>query len=71
MNNGKGDSPRNCFSQQYRENFDRIFRGKRIRNQKEKDPFECVMVLTVPRILKSTTWEYRGKKVHVLKQGKD
>lgn len=26
--NGKGDSPRNCFSEQYRENFDRIFRRK-------------------------------------------
>ena len=28
--NGKGDSPRNCFSQEYRENYDAIFR-------KEKD----------------------------------
>jgi hypothetical protein len=26
--NGKGDSPKNCFSQQYRDNFDRIFRRK-------------------------------------------
>lgn len=25
MNNGKGDSPRNCFSQHYRDNFDNIF----------------------------------------------
>ena len=25
MNNGKGDSPRNCFSQHYRENSDHIF----------------------------------------------
>ena len=25
MNNGKGDSPRNCFSQHYRENYDQIF----------------------------------------------
>lgn len=24
--NGKGDAPRNCFSEQYRENYDRIFR---------------------------------------------
>ena len=23
--NGKGDSPRNCFSQHYRENYDQIF----------------------------------------------
>ena len=25
MKNGKGDSPRNCFSQHYRENYDQIF----------------------------------------------
>jgi hypothetical protein len=25
MSAGKGDSPRNCFSQKYRNNFDRIF----------------------------------------------
>ena len=25
MNNGKGDSPRNCFSQHYRDNYDHIF----------------------------------------------
>ena len=25
MNNGKGDSPRNCFSEHYRENYDQIF----------------------------------------------
>jgi hypothetical protein len=25
MNNGKGDSPRNCFSEHYRENYDHIF----------------------------------------------
>jgi hypothetical protein len=24
--NGKGDAPRNCFSEQYRENYDSIFR---------------------------------------------
>lgn len=24
--NGKGDSPRNCFSEEYRENYDDIFR---------------------------------------------
>ena len=24
--NGKGDSPRNCFSQAYRENYDAIFK---------------------------------------------
>lgn len=24
--NGKGDSPRSCFSEQYRDNYDRIFR---------------------------------------------
>jgi hypothetical protein len=26
--NGKGDSPRNCFSEQFRSNFDHIFRRK-------------------------------------------
>lgn len=26
--NGKGDSPRNCFSEQYRSNYDRIFKRK-------------------------------------------
>lgn len=25
--NGKGDTPRNCYTDQYRENYDRIFRG--------------------------------------------
>lgn len=24
--NGKGDAPRNCFSESYKENYDRIFR---------------------------------------------
>jgi hypothetical protein len=28
MSNGKGDSPRNCFSETYRENYDNIFRKK-------------------------------------------
>ncbi len=26
--NGKGDAPRNCFSETYRENYDAIFRKK-------------------------------------------
>lgn len=26
--NGKGDAPRNCFSETYRENYDNIFRKK-------------------------------------------
>ncbi len=25
--NGKGDRPRNCYTDQYRDNYDRIFRG--------------------------------------------
>jgi hypothetical protein len=25
MSNGKGDSPRNCFTQTFRDNWDRIF----------------------------------------------
>jgi len=28
MSNGKGDAPRNCFSETYRENYDNIFRKK-------------------------------------------
>jgi hypothetical protein len=28
MSAGKGDSPRNCFSETYRENYDNIFRKK-------------------------------------------
>jgi len=27
--NGKGDSPRSCFSEQYRDNYDHIFRTKK------------------------------------------
>ena len=27
MSAGKGDSPRNCFSREFRENFDAIFRN--------------------------------------------
>ena len=26
MSNGKGDSPRNCFTEKYRNNYDEIFR---------------------------------------------
>lgn len=26
--NGKGDAPRNCFTETYRENYDNIFRKK-------------------------------------------
>jgi hypothetical protein len=29
MSNGKGDSPRNCFSEDFRSNYDRIFRKAR------------------------------------------
>jgi hypothetical protein len=28
MSNGKGDSPRNCFSDTFRDNYDHIFRKK-------------------------------------------
>jgi hypothetical protein len=30
--NGKGDKPRNCFSQQFRENYDQIFRKEKPMN---------------------------------------
>ena len=29
--NGKGDSPRNCFSEDFRSNYDRIFRKSKAR----------------------------------------
>lgn len=46
MSAGKGSSPRSCFSQEYRENFDAIF-GKKFPqrrrgaedDEKEQDPF--------------------------------
>jgi hypothetical protein len=30
MSAGKGDSPRNCFSREYRQNFDAIFKKSRV-----------------------------------------
>ncbi len=32
--NGKGDNPRNIFSNDYRENYDKIFRKKNSNNKK-------------------------------------
>lgn len=34
--NGKGDSPRNCFSEKFRSNYDRIFKRKRKRARRAK-----------------------------------
>lgn len=42
--NGKGYSPRNCFSERYRENYDSIFR---------KTPQEWAKYLNIPTKLKS------------------
>ena len=36
---GKGDSPRNCFSCDYKKNFDKVFR-KRRRPESEEDYWE-------------------------------
>lgn len=33
--NGKGDAPRNCFSETYRENYDNIFRKKLLDGDKK------------------------------------
>ena len=33
--NGKGDAPRNCFSETYRENYDEIFRKKVLDGEKK------------------------------------
>jgi len=34
--NGKGSAPRNCFSKQYKENYDLIFRKKKSKNKSTK-----------------------------------
>jgi len=36
-NGGKGDAPRNCFSDQYRANYESIFR-KRIEKKPKENP---------------------------------
>ena len=36
--NGKGDAPRNCFSDQYRSRYDEIFRKNKKNNPKENTP---------------------------------
>ena len=33
--NGKGDAPRNCFTETYRENYDAIFRKKSLDGEKK------------------------------------
>ena len=33
--NGKGDAPRNCFSESYRSNYDQIFRKKSLDGDKK------------------------------------
>jgi len=33
--NGKGDAPRNCFSETYRDNYDEIFRKKLLDGEKK------------------------------------
>ena len=33
--NGKGDAPRNCFSESYRSNYDAIFRKKTLDGNKK------------------------------------
>ena len=39
--NGKGDSPRNCFTQRYRNNYDDIFGIKTCKNDKSRDITAC------------------------------
>ena len=38
--NGKGDAPRNCFSKQFKDNYDAIFRSK------EKNAAQAIPVKT-------------------------
>jgi len=45
--NGKGDSPRNCFSQKFRDNWDRIFGGDG-KSTGDGTPPCCGGVETVP-----------------------
>lgn len=35
--NGKGDSPRNCFSQKFRDNYDAIFGNKNYENSRDTE----------------------------------
>lgn len=37
MSNGKGDSPRNCFSPAFKRNYDQIFRVKQARPVAKRD----------------------------------
>ena len=47
--NGKGSSPRNCFSEQYRNNYDNIkgFMGKKTSSQSK---VKNIMALSSPRM---------------------
>lgn len=52
--NGKGDSPRNCFSEEYRENYDAIFRkGTMKSNDTNRDRFYSLEELGPTRLLKA------------------
>ncbi len=37
MSNGKGDSPRNCFSPEFKKNYDQIFRPRQARPVAKRD----------------------------------
>lgn len=36
VQNGKGDSPRNCFSEKFRKNYDLIFKKNKNKSKKNK-----------------------------------
>jgi mRNA deadenylase 3'-5' endonuclease subunit Ccr4 len=38
MSNGKGDSPRNCFTQTFRDNWDRIFGKEKASSPAKNNP---------------------------------
>lgn len=42
--NGKGDAPRNCFSEDFRNNYDQIFRKAKRAKAKEALPIIAVPV---------------------------
>jgi hypothetical protein len=37
MRNGKGDSPRSCFSPDFKKNYDKIFRARQARPVAKRD----------------------------------
>jgi len=54
MQNGKGDSPRNCFSKQYKDNYEKIF-GTKKNPAKESEQEAGNRQSCLPKTAKGTT----------------